>query len=459
MAVLERYTDGKARLVPVVIFYEGQFLDAGFYNSTPVPFAIRGDTLYEVQHAGQPVGLFTVNRAFRLGQTWYAEGKWRDYNEATKRADAERKRAEELAALQAEERRRAEEERQREQEREARNRQRSGRSGRGGSNPPPGGGNPPSGGGNTPTTTTGGDQGDDSDRPTLKRAPGSEGDTPTTSGGSGTDKPTLKRPSDDGHVDPSANDPERPTLKRAKPETVSAPQAEQPPDDSGRPVLRHNTGKQEQSGAQLQPLDEAHSGPIRMLVAVSDAQAPDERPLEMSWSAQEMQKASNEIQALAVADLEKTLNPAPPPKPAAHPASARKPAQKPVAPPSYTFTDVDVRAYDIDYSNNPVVVFSGTYAAPKPASPTGAPAEELRYTVTVVARQFSDGKLVKLFSNVSNPKDLDNRPALQLVDAVDVDGDGRAELLFRKTAASGTGWLVQRVSPYSVSTVFDGAPR
>jgi len=450
VAVLERYADGKARLVPVVIFYEGKFLDAGFYNSTPVPFAIRGDTLYEVQRAGSPVGLFTVERAIRLDSTWFAVGKWRDYDEATKKADAERKRAAELAALQAEERRRAEEERQREREQAAKNRGRGGSGRRGGSTGP------------TTPTTTGGDSGSDSDKPTLKRAPGSEGDDTTASTGrqSGGDKPTLKRAPDDSHIDPSANDPDRPTLKRPKPEVAAAPQPDQPPDDSGRPVLRHNQGNAEQSGAELPPVDKANNGPATLLVAVSDPQAPDERSLEMTWSPQERENAAKDIQALASAELQKRLNPvAAPPKP--RPVTARSGAHKPAGtpPPTYAFTDVDVRAYDIDYSNNPVVVFTGTYAAPNPAAPAGVQGAEERYSVTVVARQYSDGKMTKLFSSISNPKDLDNSPALRLVDAVDVDGDGRAELLFRKTAASGTGWLVQRVSPYSISTLFDGVPR
>jgi hypothetical protein len=52
--------------------------------------------------------------------------------------------------------------------------------------------------------------------------------------------------------------------------------------------------------------------------------------------------------------------------------------------------------------------------------------------VTVVAHVDLDNLPHKLFSSVTDDDHLDTVGILQLVDAVDSDGDGRAEFLFRR---------------------------
>ncbi len=49
----------------------------------------------------------------------------------------------------------------------------------------------------------------------------------------------------------------------------------------------------------------------------------------------------------------------------------------------------------------------------------------------MIARQ-DEGKLVKLYSSVSDLRELDLYPEVRLVDAVDPDGYGRFSLLFRE---------------------------
>jgi len=46
-----------------------------------------------------------------------------------------------------------------------------------------------------------------------------------------------------------------------------------------------------------------------------------------------------------------------------------------------------------------------------------------------------------------------------LIDAVDVDGDGRGELLFREVSDVGSAYVVYRVTPDQLWTLFEGSPR
>ena len=48
-----------ARLVPITLFINGHFEDAGVYLSRPVPMALLTGTVYEIDQAGKPIG--TVN--------------------------------------------------------------------------------------------------------------------------------------------------------------------------------------------------------------------------------------------------------------------------------------------------------------------------------------------------------------------------------------------------------------
>src|SRR5579875_1370230 len=64
-----------SRLVPVALFINGQFQDAGVYRSQPVPFALDTGTIYELQQAGADKGTVTLEYARRL-QT--ANGDYED---------------------------------------------------------------------------------------------------------------------------------------------------------------------------------------------------------------------------------------------------------------------------------------------------------------------------------------------------------------------------------------------
>ena len=53
---------------------------------------------------------------------------------------------------------------------------------------------------------------------------------------------------------------------------------------------------------------------------------------------------------------------------------------------------------------------------------------------------------------------LDVIPQMELIDAVDVDGDGRGELLFRQVSDAGTAFVVYRVIGNELYALFQGTP-
>jgi hypothetical protein len=47
---------------------------------------------------------------------------------------------------------------------------------------------------------------------------------------------------------------------------------------------------------------------------------------------------------------------------------------------------------------------------------------------------------------------------MELIDAVDADGDGRGELLFRRTFDSGSAYAIYRVTADRLWPLFEGTP-
>jgi hypothetical protein len=124
-------------------------------------------------------------------------------------------------------------------------------------------------------------------------------------------------------------------------------------------------------------------------------------------------------------------------------------------PPQTTLDEVQFRVLDVSASNEPVLVLTATaHLAAKKPGPGSVPGRD--YYVTVVAHSDLYGELRKLFSAVTDTWHLDVTPRMELVDAVDADGDGRAELLFREMSEAGSGYAVYRVGGDQLWQLYEG---
>ena len=108
-----------------------------------------------------------------------------------------------------------------------------------------------------------------------------------------------------------------------------------------------------------------------------------------------------------------------------------------------------MRVFDISNTNQAVLVLTAS------ANLAG---DDKQYLVAVVAREDIYGDLHKLFTQSTDNRHLDILPRYDFIDAVDADGDGRGELLFRETWDSGTAFAVYRVLGDRLWPLFEGKP-
>jgi hypothetical protein len=243
-----------------------------------------------------------------------------------------------------------------------------------------------------------------------------------------------------------------------------------PSDDPDHPILRRGKPVQEQSGRDLP--DFKKEEPVSRQVAVSDAGPSEVQPLIYVCREQERQQIESSARELAKAELLRLATQRGVVLPAASRASTAKKtavtgkkAAATAGSAAITFKDEQFIPYDLDYNNYATIVFSARYepdtAGGKGASALGAgvpSAKGKSWVVTVVARQDED-KLIKLYSAVSDPRELDLYPEVRLVDAVDPDGYGRMALLLREQKRDGVSWLVGRPTGYELQTVFETPSR
>jgi hypothetical protein len=156
-------------------------------------------------------------------------------------------------------------------------------------------------------------------------------------------------------------------------------------------------------------------------VAVSDADSQETRPYVFPWNRDEEERLTGEMKALAEAEV-------------ARQAGGGTPS----------LDQVQVRAFDLNTDNLAEMVLSARASVAK-AAPKGKKPLPATYYVTVVARTTVSGELRKLFASVTSSAWLGSVPRMEVVDAVDADGDGPAELLFALISDSGRSYAIYRV--------------
>jgi hypothetical protein len=94
---------------------------------------------------------------------------------------------------------------------------------------------------------------------------------------------------------------------------------------------------------------------------------------------------------------------------------------------------------------------------PQPSKGAVGTTSDLQYMVTLVAREDIYADLHKVYANVTDSQHLDVSARVELVDAVDADGDGRGELLFRQISDTGSAFALYRVIGNQLWPLFQGA--
>lgn len=420
-----------ARLIPVSLFINGHYEDAGVYMAQPVPFALETGDVYAIQKAGQPLGTLDVDFARNIVDRRSAAddnplGAWYGYGhflalEAEAKPPALHPSAQISQIVSSSGS--ADDDRPHFVNR----------------TPAAESGSTKTGAiANTPAPP------DDPDRPHMTR----KGDTDTSASNAPSSPGT-------GDVD---TDPERPTLgrrdakeekkeeKRAKKESGSGvePMRTSLNDDPDRPALHR--GKIESATAPPQLTGVPPN--LHQAVAVSDAVTRDTHVFTRDWESPDertetlaaMQKLAQPIAAEYIAAnhlqtaSEPHLKTAPAKAPSAtHSSSARRPVRSArLAPPaaapapSFNFADEQLQGFTLSYGGLPTFVYSAAVQT----------ADNKPVRVTVIAQRLPSGELQTSLSSVTDEAHLDRVPWMRLVDAVDPDASHRASLLFELRARS-----------------------
>ena len=254
---------------------------------------------------------------------------------------------------------------------------------------------------------------------------------------------TAKAPAPASAPDEPIADPNRPRLRRGKPDSTAHREPFTIFNDAIDAIPGTGTGEAKTAK------DSAASSPqIAMIPAISDAGGPDPRPYtydmkpaeEASYRSKMLDLVAAQIRAKAGVGTKEAM-------PARKKSSAPKSA-------GADLDEVSLRVFDLSSSNEPILVlFAKTHP---PAVATGSIPEPQE--ITLIARTNLEGELQKLFFSQTDSRHLYAAPRMELVDAVDADGDCRGELLFRRTSDNGSAYAIYRVTADGLWPLFEGTP-
>ena len=115
------------------------------------------------------------------------------------------------------------------------------------------------------------------------------------------------------------------------------------------------------------------------------------------------------------------------------------------------FAGVEMKVFDLTNSNEPVLVLTASATMPNAKL-------NLQYSTALVAREDIYGELHKVFAQTTDNQHLDVLAKYEFIDAVDADGDGRGELLFRTTSDAGRAFNIYAVIGDRLWPLFEGKP-
>jgi hypothetical protein len=441
LAVLQ-FGEKSTTLIPIAILVDGRFYDASAYKAEPVPMALVRGTVYEAEQSGESKGLFTINGALHSKSPnsphpWLGSGSY--LPNGTEAAKTTHKAEDKPIGI------------------DSSGNDEPPRLTRGDTLKPatsdsasapsakPSSANPTASGSPDKAATT-------PTPPASQPGSGASSNTPANSP-SGQDAPKNATPpapdkaktsSDQTSSAPDARNYYRPTLRRGKPTEPAPPEVAE--DEAPQPV------KAEASTNSAAP---AAPPALKLVPAISDEGGPELRSYTFFWKTGEEDDRRTQMLALAAANVrnyaaalvKNRISAKPMPKP----APTHKPP-KPAKPVHPEFENIRFRAFDLWGKSQPVMIL--TAEAHLPAAP-GATALPENYSVALAATTDIYGNLRPLYTGVTDKFHLDVTPELQLIDAVDADGDGRGELLFSETTDAGTGYVIYRATADKLWKLFD----
>jgi hypothetical protein len=458
LGLLQLTSNGKATLVPIAIRVNGKFYDATAYKAAPVPMALEPGTVYEGERTGTSVGLFTINGALRSQAQntvapWIGTGMW--LPAGTNAPNTALKAEKVPLGIETTD--------------EPPRLSKSGST----TKESPAGTPSPSTTSQTPSGTTSGSA------PPAAAPPKQSPTGPTDKSPQSHDKDNSKDkdkdaktseppPAQSAEQPATSGDTNRPRLRRGKP-TQSLPDDDVPgyskPNSAGNAAAAATAGASASNttvpGASVSGAPVAQ-GTIQLVPAISDADGPDPRSYAYEWNKGDEEDRRKQMLALAKEQLrgyisgrEKLTTKSDVPNAN---ATARKPAPK-VKAAEPVFDRSEMRTFDLWASNQPILILSAEAHVPPAVagrSTSGSStAETVEYSITLAARIDIYSNLHKLYFALTDKYHLDVAPRLELIDAVDAEGDGRGELLFRETTDNGAGYAIYRATADSLWKMYD----
>ena len=447
IALLQMSDKGKSSLVPIAILINGKFWDASSYKADPVPMALDSGTIYEAERSGNSLGLFTVGSALHSNAVnaptpWLGTGTWRENG-----MEAPTKGLKAATVPVGMEDTDAPPRLTRESQKSS--------STAPSSTPPQASTQPAS----KPASS-----GDSDEPPRLTKS------TPSSTAPNTTQPPPNSPQSTSGSSKPADSKTGDTKSAAAKSDTQSKiPASDSGTPEADRPILRR--GKPAESFADEdvpgyskpgripsatadKVADEASPmNNVKLIPAISDAGGPTPHSYTFEWlkgeegdrQKQMLQLAKVQLHAYLATLKRETIAPK-----SAHSAASHR-ASKSAEP---IFENVKMVAYDLWNANIPIIVFSATAHMPPSAAHSEIEPNQ-QYSILLVAYPDIYQNLHKLYSGVTDRFHLDVTPRLDLIDAVDADGDGQGELLFRETSDSGTGWIIYRATADKLWKMYD----
>jgi hypothetical protein len=442
LGLLELAPNGKAHLIPITILIDGKYYDASAYKAAPVPMALWSDTVYEGVLTGVSQGLFTVTGALQRKDAneateWMAEGTWQSASAI--KAKVKKK------PLPSVPRGLNEDEGPPVLRRSSNDKPKS--------TEPPAEPATPSQTASASTSSPG--------AATPATTPASTSTSPATP--STQTQTQTQAQEDQPSDDKPPEDKDRPTLKRGKPGAIAAEQSQNAVVPSVKtpahpPTAAPTTAATTPGSPSVTPPETPAASQIQLIPAISDSHSTDLIPYAFNMQPGEEQEFRNKMLAIAADEVRAR---------AGQPASASGKASQPAHTSSQRakatavqpiFEEVQLRVFDLGNVNEAELVLTAKARMPQPLHQKQPANPDLQYMITIVARQDVNGDLHKALANITDTQHLDAIPRLELIDAVDVDGDGRGELLFREVSEAGTAFVIYRVIGDRLYPLFQGTP-